>query len=88
MRRRSPIVERLIGAIYGFVFVWVLLIVLSLFAGCASGVQMDDDEAKACRTSGCSVWTEAELRTLMQKWFKAGYMHGWKHANEEAGRDL
>jgi hypothetical protein len=49
---------------------------------------MDDDETKACRTSGCTVWTEAELRSLAQRWFKEGYRFGWKHANEEAGRDL
>lgn len=89
-RRRSPLAERLIGAIYGFLFVWVLLIVLSLMAGCANGVRMDDDERKACRSveTGCTVWTEAELRTLAQQWFKKGYHYGWKAANEEAGRDL
>lgn len=87
-RRRRPIVERLIGAIYGFVFVWVLLIVLAM-VGCAN-VRMDDDERKACRSdpAGCTVWTEAELRVLAQQWFKRGYHYGWKAANEQAGRDL
>lgn len=87
-RRRSPIAERLIGAVYGFLFVWVLLIALSVLVGCANGVRMDDSETKACRNEGCSVWTDAELRTYAQQWFKAGYQYGWKHANEEAGRDL
>lgn len=72
-----------------FLLVALLLVLLAL-GGCASGVQMDDDEAKACRSAehGCTVWTEAELRSLAQRWFKEGYRYGWKHANEEGGRDL
>lgn len=84
---RNGIVGALIGAAYAAILVFAFLALLHL-AGCASGVQMDDDEAKACRTSGCTVWTEAELRNLAQTWFKQGYRHGWKHANEEAGRGL
>jgi len=87
MRRGNPIADFLIGAAYAAILVFIALALLHL-AGCATGVQMDDDETKACRTSGCTVWTEAELRSLAQRWFKEGYRFGWKHANEEAGRDL
>lgn len=87
MKRRNPIVERLIGALSALVFVSVLLCVLFV-SGCPSGIRMDNDEAKACRNAGCTVWTEAELRVLAQQWFKKGYHYGWKAANEEAGRDL
>lgn len=55
---------------------------LLLLAGCASGVQINDDEAKACRTEGCSVWTEKELRGLVRKAFTEGWNAGVKHSGQ------
>lgn len=54
---------------------------LLLLAGCVqipAGVQMDDDEAKACEQAGCRVWTEAEFRELMNKVWLIGYEAGRK----------
>ena len=57
------------------------LLCLLLLTGCASipaGVQIDDDEAKACEQAGCRVWTEAEFRELMNRVWKIGYEAGRK----------
>lgn len=64
-------------------FRWLLLAIfftLAIWAlvGCATfeGVQMDQDEAKACKEQGCSVWTDEELKRLYMR----GVQDGIKHA--------
>lgn len=52
-----------------------------LLTGCASlppGITMSDDESKACKASGCSVWTDEELKALGQVIFRKGYEAGRK----------
>ena len=47
-----------------------LILICVLLSGCASlpaGVQMSDDERKACEAETCSVWTVQELRKLLTK---------------------
>jgi hypothetical protein len=60
----------------------IALIAFLLLAGCGApmpiGVQMDDEEAMACKEAGCTVWTEAELRELMKKVWLIGYEAGRK----------
>ena len=58
-----------------------------LLAGC-SGVSMTDAERVACRTSGCTVWTESELRGLVSRAQSGAYRKGWADSNRQAGRDL
>jgi hypothetical protein len=53
---------------------------LVLLLGCASGVQMDEAEAIACRNEGCAVFTEAELRALASRAAALGYRKGWTDA--------
>jgi hypothetical protein len=62
------------------------LIVALLLAGCASGVHMTDEERIACRDSGCSVWTPAELLRLVGKAAGEGYQRGWRDANVQSGK--
>lgn len=59
-----------------------VLVFVAFMAGCATnnGVQMNADEAKACAAETCSVWTERELRALIQKALE----EGWK-MREKAG---
>lgn len=64
-----------------------VLAVLAL-AGCANGVTMTDEETIACRNTGCSAWTEMDLRRLIGKVFKDGYLEGWTDSNKQAGRNL
>lgn len=65
-----------------------------LLAGCASGVHMTDEEARACRDAptGCAVFTEAEfgsvLQSVIQQAGKAGYEQGWRDANKQAQRGM
>lgn len=61
-----------------------------LLAGCASGVHMTDEEAKACRDAetGCAVFTEHEVVTLIQRAGKIGYVQGWNDANKQAQRGM
>lgn len=61
-----------------------------LLAGCASGVNLTDEERIACRTeaNGCSAWTEGELLRLVNRSLGAGYQRGWRDANVQAGRSL
>lgn len=59
----------------------IAIILCLLLAGCAqipAGVTMDDDEAKACKAEGCTVWTEAELMELIRKAYRKGYEAGVK----------
>jgi len=55
-----------------------LFLVAVLLSGCASikGVEITDDERKACEQVTCSVWTEAELARLVRKFFSDGYKAG------------
>lgn len=57
-----------------------ILLAVALFdvAGCASmsGVTISDEESRACRDQGCTVWTAEELETLARKFFKDGYRVG------------
>ncbi|MES2942930.1 MAG: hypothetical protein V4772_08680 [Pseudomonadota bacterium] len=49
-----------------------------LLTGCANikGVEITDDERKACGKVSCSVWTETELSRLARKFFQDGYKAG------------
>lgn len=58
-----------------------LILICVLLSGCASlpaGVQMSDDERKACEAETCSVWTVQELRKLITKALQQGYAAGRK----------
>lgn len=57
-----------------------------LLAGCANGVQMTDEETRACRDEGCAAFTERELRALIHKALTEGYRRGWTDAHQQAGR--
>jgi hypothetical protein len=72
------------------VFVVSMALVLLHLAGCANGVQMTDEERKACRDAetGCAVFTEQELDTLVKRAIAAGYRKGWTDAHKQAGHDL
>jgi hypothetical protein len=64
------------------------ILICLLLAGCASGVHMTDEEAKACRDQGCSVWTDADLMQLANKVGSAAYRKGWSDATQQHGKDL
>jgi hypothetical protein len=64
-----------------------LLLCLAL-SGCANGVQMTAEERVRCRSDGCAVFTEDEIRALVGKVFKDGYETGWKDAHKQTGRDI
>lgn len=52
-----------------------------LLAGCASmpaGVEMSEEEAAACKSQGCTVWTPIELQNVAREFFKRGYEAGKK----------
>lgn len=52
---------------------------LLLLAGCVQvpdGVKMSDEEAIACRSDGCTVWTEEELKQVIREVFSKGYEAG------------
>lgn len=70
-----PAFRRLLLTIAALLLVW-------LATACASfeGVQMDDDEAKACKEHGCSVWTDEELKAL----YLRGVRDGIKHARSSS----
>jgi uncharacterized protein YceK len=56
-----------------------ILFLVALLSGCASlpaGVKMTSDEAAACKEQSCTVWTDAELRQLAEKFFTDGYKRG------------
>jgi PBP1b-binding outer membrane lipoprotein LpoB len=55
------------------------IIAIVLLSGCASlpdGVEMTEEERKACAEQTCTVWTRAELehlaRTMLQRGYQAG----------------
>jgi hypothetical protein len=64
------------------------MLICLLLAGCASGVHMTDEESKACRDHGCSVWTDAELMQLANKVGSAAYRKGWTDATRQSGKEL
>ena len=64
-----------------------MLLALAL-TGCANGVSMNDDERIACRTYGCAVFTEAELRQFGSKVDGAAYLRGWTDAHKQTGKEL
>lgn len=68
----------------------VLLVIPAfvLLSGCASGIEMSDEERIACRNEGCSAWTQGELRGLVNRAASEGYRLGWRDANKQAGRGL
>lgn len=53
-----------------------LLLFLALLGGCAIGIEMTKDEAKACKAETCSVWTIRELSLLARKFYNQGYKAG------------
>lgn len=59
-----------------------------LLSGCANGVSMTDEERIACRDAGCSVWTEGELRGLVNRAQNGAYRKGWTDAHKQGGREL
>ena len=62
-----------------------VVVVLALLTGCASlpeGLQMTDNERKACAVEGCAVFTARELRTLAAELFKRGFQAGQKRKGE------
>ena len=64
----------------GFILFWVFAWLFVLMAGCSTvpGVQISDDERKACEVEGCSVWTDRELERLAKSFFQKGYTAGVK----------
>jgi uncharacterized protein YceK len=60
----------------------VALAVLTLLAGCASGIKMTDEEAAACKVQGCTVWTDAELQGLALEAMRQGYISGAQSAGK------
>lgn len=67
----------------------VLLLVPAfvMLASC-SGVRMTEEERISCRNTGCTPWTDAELRELVNRAGSEGYRKGWTDANRQGGRDL
>ncbi len=56
-------------------------LVALLLSGCASmpaGIEISEDEAKACKEQSCSVWTMEELTGLARRFFGEGYKAGVK----------
>ena len=64
----------------GFILFWVFAWLFVLLSGCSSlpGVQISDNERKACEAEGCSVWTDRELERLAKSFFQKGYTAGMK----------
>lgn len=58
----------------------ILAIVILTLTGCATlkGVEISDEERKACEADGCTVWTKAELEMLVREAMKRGYLAGRK----------
>jgi starvation-inducible outer membrane lipoprotein len=57
------------------------ILAVLILAGCASvptGIEMSEDEAKACKEQGCTVWTLQELHGLARRIFGEGYKAGVK----------
>jgi uncharacterized protein YceK len=60
----------------------ILICVVILLSGCATieGVNATRDERRACAAETCSVWTDRELRVLIQRAMQEGYKAGAKPA--------
>ena len=43
-----------------------------------AGVEISAEERELCKAQGCTVWTENELRTLVEQIYKRGYAAGSK----------
>lgn len=56
-------------------------------AGCASDVDMTDEERAVCRDQGCTAWTAQDLLDLARGAAAEGYRRGWRDAVRQAGRD-
>ena len=64
----------------------VVLTLVVLLSGCATGIVMTDEEAATCKTDGCTVWTDKGLDGLAkkfwidgaQKGYEKGYVDGYK----------
>jgi len=58
----------------------ILTIVILTLTGCATlaGVEISDEERKACERDGCTVWTKVELEMLVREAMKQGYLAGKK----------
>jgi uncharacterized protein YceK len=57
-----------------------LICAVILLSGCASieGVNATKGERRACAAETCSVWTDRELRALIQRALEEGYKAGAK----------
>jgi hypothetical protein len=58
----------------------ILICAVVLLSGCAimEGVNATRDERRACAAETCSVWTDRELRVLIQRALEEGYKAGTK----------
>lgn len=59
----------------------ISVVLALLLSGCASlpaGVEMSEEEAAACKSQGCTVWTPLELENVAREFFKRGYAAGVK----------
>jgi len=58
----------------------ILICVVILLSGCATmeGVNATKDERRACAAETCSVWTDRDLRVLIQRAMQEGYKAGAK----------
>jgi uncharacterized protein YceK len=56
----------------------ILLCVVILLSGCSTmdGVNATRDERRACAAETCSVWTDRELRVLIQRAMEECYKAG------------
>lgn len=63
-----------------------LIFAVLLLSGCATlkGVTATDDERRACAAESCTVWTDRELRMLVQRALEQGYRAGKKPSGQGA----
>jgi starvation-inducible outer membrane lipoprotein len=57
------------------------LLLSIVLAGCSSipqGIKINEEEIKACKSEGCTVWTDAELTRMARKFWSEGYSAGLK----------
>ena len=50
-----------------------------MLAGCATfpeGMKITEPERETCKTQGCTVWTDGELREVAKHFFREGYKAG------------
>lgn len=64
------------------------LTLLGILSGCANGVVMTEAETLACRTQGCTAWTENEVRTLIGKAASEGFRRGWADAVKQGSKGI